>query len=72
MEILGPQGLYGFATTVALLFVFYGLTRLKTRPPLVGPRKRIFQHLPRTTQGAARFLHRRSHDGGHCPDSDRK
>lgn len=62
MELLGPGGLYGLATGVALLFVVYGITRLGTRAPLVAPRKRVFQHLPRTTQGAARFLRRRTHE----------
>lgn len=59
MSSLGPGGLYLSGSVASTCFLIFGARRLGVRGPVAAPRKRLFQHLPRTTQVAARFLRRR-------------
>ncbi|MFP4331554.1 MAG: MFS transporter [Spirochaetaceae bacterium] len=72
MDILGPPGLYGLAALTSGIFLVYGNALLRRREPIVSPQKRLFQYVPRTTQGAARFLRTRAEEREQRPTGDFK
>ncbi|MFP4377188.1 MAG: MFS transporter, partial [Spirochaetales bacterium] len=60
MDALGPGGLFVFTAVVAGIFVVVGTILLRRRRAVGRPAKRTFEAVPRTTQAAARLVHRRN------------
>lgn len=58
MSIFGARGLFLYTSSIAGAFLVFGAIQLRTRVPLRGVQKRVFEVVPRTTQIAARLLGR--------------